>query len=182
MTVSLRGNSFDLNSLRVAVVTVSDSRTKATDTSGKAIVAYLERAGHRVVDKRIVTDDLDELERAFGAYVKNEGIDVVVSTGGTGITTRDITPEALKPWITKEILGFGELFRWISYQEIGTSTVQSRAMGALCEDTLFFLLPGSTGAVKTAMEEILIQQLDCNHKPCNFAELLPRVKASPEIP
>ena len=170
-------SKLNVESLRAVVVTVSDSRREDTDTSGKAIVQYLEEAGHHVQKKVIIKDDLEELREVFRSAISDENIDVLISTGGTGITQRDITPEALEPLVTKDIPGFGELFRFISYQEIGTSTVQSRAKGALCQDTLFFLLPGSTNAVKTAMEKILIQQLDSKHRPCNFAELLPRVKS-----
>ena len=158
------------------MVTVSDTRSEDTDTSGKAIVDFLEKAGHRVVKKNIVTDDVDILSKTFKTHIEDSDVDVVISTGGTGITRRDVTTEALLPHITKEIPGFGELFRWLSFQEIGTSTIQSRAMAALCTSTLFFLLPGSTGAVTTAMDKILVQQLDSRHRPCNFVELLPRVR------
>jgi molybdenum cofactor biosynthesis protein B len=161
--------------VRVAVLTVSDTRTLETDTSGAAIVQALESAGHVVADRRILPDDLEALRAAFGTWVAAPDVDAVIATGGTGITARDVTPEALAPLVTKAIPGFGELFRHLSYADIGTSTIQSRAEGALCGTTLVFLLPGSTGAVKLALAKILIPQLDRRTKPCNFVELMPRL-------
>ncbi len=160
----------------VAVLTISDTRTLETDTSGAAAVALLEEAGHRVAARAIITDDRAAIEQALRTWIADESIDVVITTGGTGITSRDVTPEALAPMITKPIPGFGELFRWLSYDEIGTSTIQSRAEAALCDETLVFLLPGSTGAVRTALTKIVLSQLDSRHKPCNFVELLPRIR------
>ncbi len=162
--------------VKIAVLTVSDTRTFETDTSGKTAAMLLEEAGHIVVTREIVTDNRDKVGEAFGRFIADEGIEVVISTGGTGLTPRDVTPEALAPHVTKAIPGFGELFRAISFEEIGTSTIQSRAEGALCDQTYIFVLPGSTGAVRTALTKILIQQLDYRHRPCNFVELLPRIR------
>jgi molybdenum cofactor biosynthesis protein B len=164
--------------ISVGVLTVSDTRTAATDTSGDAIVRHLEAAGHQIGAREIVVDEQPLVSAQFGAWITDPAIDVVIATGGTGVTRRDITVEALEPHVTKLIPGFGELFRWLSYDEIGTSTVQSRAMGALCNDTYVFLLPGSTGAVTLGMSKILIPQLDARHRPCNFVELLPRIRAA----
>ncbi len=162
--------------VNVAVLTVSDTRTLATDTSGQLIVDRLTEVGHKVVAREIVIDSELKLRAQFATWIADPGVDVIISTGGTGVTPRDVTPEALAPLITKPIPGFGELFRWISYQEIATSTIQSRAEGALCGQTYVFLLPGSTGGVRTALEKILIPQLDHRLKPCNFVMLLPRIK------
>ncbi|MBH25409.1 MAG: molybdenum cofactor biosynthesis protein B [Myxococcales bacterium] len=163
--------------LNVAVLTVSDTRTPETDRSGAIIVDRLEAMGHRVADRRIVTDDLQLVRSAVAAWIAADGVDAVITTGGTGLTRRDVTPDAVAPLGTKHIPGFGELFRWLSFRDIGTSTIQSRADAWLCETTFVFVLPGSTGAVKLAMDEILHQQLDVRHKPCNFVQLLPRIKA-----
>lgn len=162
--------------VNVAVLTVSDTRTLATDTSGQLIVDRLTEVGHTIVAREIVIDSELKLRAQFAMWIADPGVDVIISTGGTGVTPRDVTPEALAPLITKPIPGFGELFRWISYQEIATSTIQSRAEGALCGQTYVFLLPGSTGGVRTALEKILIPQLDHRLKPCNFVMLLPRIK------
>ncbi len=162
--------------VNVAVLTVSDTRTLATDTSGQLIVDRLTEVGHKVVAREIVIDSELKLRAQFATWIADPGVDVIISTGGTGVTPRDVTPEALAPLITKPIPGFGELFRWISYQEIATSTIQSRAEGALCGQTYVFLLPGSTGGVRTALEKILLPQLDHRLKPCNFVMLLPRIK------
>jgi molybdenum cofactor biosynthesis protein B len=161
--------------VNVAVLTVSDTRTLDTDGSGNAIVEALLGAGHAVVRRRIVRDDTAELRATFGEWVAALDVDVVIATGGTGITGRDVTPEALAPLITKPIPGFGELFRHLSFADIGTSTIQSRAEGALCGTTLVFLLPGSTGAVRLALSQILLPQLDARTRPCNFVELMPRL-------
>lgn len=162
--------------VRVAVLTVSDTRTFETDTSGGTVVERLEGAGHVVAARRIVPDELELIREQLRAFIADRDIDVVITTGGTGVTPRDVTPEALAPLVTKPIPGFGELFRWLSWEEIGTSTIQSRAEAALCDTTYVFLLPGSTGAVRTAMDEILLSQLDIRHRPCNFVELLPRIR------
>ncbi|MEW6612401.1 MAG: molybdenum cofactor biosynthesis protein B [Pseudomonadota bacterium] len=163
-------------SLSVAVLTVSDTRTPETDKSGDAIAELVARAGHHVAARRIVPDDLMTLRQAFSDWIQDPGVDVIVSTGGTGVTGRDITPEALLPLVSKPIPGFGELFRQLSYAEIGTSTIQSRAEAAICDGTIVFLLPGSTGACRLGVEEIILPQLDIRHRPCNLAELLPRIR------
>ena len=162
--------------LRLAVLTISDTRTLADDHSGNYLVETLRSAGHQVTERLIERDDLLHVRAHFARLIADPAIDVVLATGGTGFTARDITPDALAPLVTKAIDGFGELFRHLSYHEIGASTIQSRAYGALCHHTLIFLLPGSTGACRTALEKILLPQLDSRTRPCNFVELLPRIK------
>lgn len=169
-------------SVHVGVLTVSDTRTFETDRSGQTIADRLTDAGHDVARREIVTDNRDAITAKLREWIDDPGVEVIITTGGTGVTPRDVTPEALSPLITKHIPGFGELFRAISYNEIGTSTIQSRADAALCQQTYVFVLPGSTGAVRTAMDEILLSQLDIRHRPCNFVELLPRIRAEREDP
>lgn len=164
----------DFLPLAVAVVTVSDTRDLETDTSGAAIIEALGAAGHQVCQRRLVRDDQHVIRELFSRLSADPAIQVVIATGGTGITARDVTPEALEPFVTKPIPGFGELFRSLSYAEIGASTMQSRACAALCGKTLFFLLPGSRAAVRLALERIILPQLDRRTRPCNFAELMPR--------
>jgi molybdenum cofactor biosynthesis protein B len=161
--------------LRVALLTISDTRTLDDDRSGAYLEQSLLEAGHEVVSREIVRDEVDAIVARFRAHMADE-IDVILTTGGTGLTRRDVTPEAVEAVTTKAIPGFGELFRMLSYEEIGTSTIQSRATAALCGPSLVFALPGSTGACRTAFERILKTQLDARHKPCNFAELLPRMR------
>ncbi len=162
--------------VNAAVLTVSDTRTPDTDTSGAAIVEALSSAGHAVLRRRIVPDDVVKLRAAFEEWIVDDHeVDVIISTGGTGITGRDVTPEALAPLVTKPIVGFGELFRHLSYADIGASTIQSRAEAAVCGTKLVFLLPGSTGAVRLALTQILLPQLDARTRPCNFVELMPRL-------
>ena len=162
--------------VNIAVLTVSDSRTIDNDTSGRTLVERIEAAGHRVADRRIVADETDLIRAQLKVWIGDPDVDVVIATGGTGVTGRDVTPEAVHAVMDKEIPGFGELFRWLSYQKIGTSTVQSRALGAVAGGTYLFALPGSTGACKDAWDGILVQQLDSRHKPCNFVELMPRLQ------
>jgi molybdenum cofactor biosynthesis protein B len=162
--------------LTLCVLTVSDTRTPETDTSGALIEAELQKSGHVVTERRIVKDDVDAIQAALKRSIDDPAVDAVIVTGGTGITARDVTPDALAPLTTKAIPGFGELFRMLSYAEIGAATIQSRAEAALCTTTLVFALPGSTGAVRLALEKILLPQLDSRTRPCNFAELLPRIK------
>jgi len=166
--------------LRIAVLAVSDTRTLETDTSGRLAAELLVEAGHTVIDRSVVTDNRDGIRDALRAYIDDPNVDIVIATGGSGVTPRDVTPEALAPLVSKEIPGFGELFRWLSFQEIGTSTIQSRAMAALCDTTYVFVLPGSTGAVRTAMTKILLAQLDHRTRPCNFVQLLPRIRSERE--
>jgi len=165
--------------VNVAVLTVSDTRTPETDVSGKYIAERLTEVGHRIVARTIVKDGELAIRAQLAQWIADPGVDVVIATGGTGVTPRDVTPEALAPLVTKSIPGFGELFRWLSFQDIGTSTIQSRAEAALCGQTYVFLLPGSTGGVRTGVEKILIPQLDHRLKPCNFVMLLPRIKNEP---
>ncbi|MEY2342257.1 molybdenum cofactor biosynthesis protein B [Acidithiobacillus sp. IBUN Pt1247-S3] len=162
--------------LGIAILTASDTRTAATDKSGDAAAELLREAGHHIVARAIVADDLQALRAQMQAWIDDPQVDVVVSTGGTGLTGRDVCPEAMAPLVSKPIPGFGELFRYLSYQEIGTSTIQSRAEAAICSGTIFFLLPGSTGAVRTGVSQIILAQLDIRHRPCNLHELLPRIR------
>ena len=161
--------------LNLALVTVSDTRTEDDDTSGDILAARIAEAGHNLAARQIVRDDAGKLAQLLREWIGDPEIDAVVSTGGTGLTGRDVTPEALDMVKTKDIPGFGELFRWISYEMIGTSTVQSRACAVLAETTYIFALPGSNGAVKDGWDKILASQLDSRHRPCNFVELMPRL-------
>jgi molybdopterin adenylyltransferase len=161
--------------VRIAVLTVSDTRDLDTDTSGATLVARLEAAGHVLADRALCPDDADTIERHLRRWVADESVEVVISTGGTGVTARDVTPEAFARVITKPIEGFGELFRMLSYNKIGTSTIQSRALAGVAGGTYLFALPGSRGAVADAWDDILVHQLDIRFRPCNFIELLPRL-------
>lgn len=165
--------------VRVAVLAVSDTRDLTSDTSGAIICERLKSAGHGVADRRVCKDDPKLIQKLVKAWAKNPGVDFVIITGGTGVTGRDVTPDAVRPLYTKHVPGFGELFRFLSYSDIGTSTIQSRADAGLVGDTLVFMLPGSGGAVRLAMDKIILDQLDIRHRPCNFAELLPRIKHDP---
>ncbi len=158
-----------------AVLTVSDSRTRNEDTSGDLLASLIGDDGHRLVDRNLVRDDVYQVRAVVSAWIADPDVQVIVSTGGTGFTGRDSTPEALTPLFDKIIDGFGELFRQISYDEIGASTIQSRCVGGLANGTLIFALPGSTNAVRTGWEKILRPQLDIRTRPCNFVELLPRL-------
>ncbi|MCG2633852.1 MAG: molybdenum cofactor biosynthesis protein B [Gammaproteobacteria bacterium] len=163
------------SSVNIAVLTVSDTRTEESDTSGKILKESAEAAGHAVVDKQIAPDDIYRIRAIVSYWIADPQVDVIITTGGTGLTGRDGTPEAVTPLLDKIIEGFGELFRQLSYQEIGTSTVQSRAVGGVANGTFLFALPGSSGACRTAWDKILRQQLDLSHRPCNFVELVPRL-------
>ena len=160
----------------IAILTVSDTRTAENDTSGDTLAARVQSAGHHLVDRAIEKDDADAIERVLRGWIGNPQIDVVVTTGGTGITGRDVTPEAFDRVLEKKIEGFGELFRMISFGKIGTSTIQSRAIGGVAGGTYLFALPGSTGAVKDGWDEILRTQLDSRHRPCNLVEIMPRLQ------
>ncbi len=162
--------------VNIAVLTVSDTRTPATDRSGQTLVERIEKAGHRVAARDIVPDDKDAVIARLKAWIADADIDAVIATGGTGVTGRDITPEAFQAVYEKEIPGFGELFRWLSFQKIKTSTIQSRATAGVAGGTYLFALPGSPGACRDAWDEILVHQLDSRFKPCNFVELMPRLK------
>ncbi|WP_303760048.1 molybdenum cofactor biosynthesis protein B [Sphingobium yanoikuyae] len=161
--------------VRIAVLTVSDTRTLADDRSGDTLVERLTGAGHVLADRLIVTDDRSAIVARLHAWIDDPQVDVILTTGGTGVTGRDVTPEALAQVQDKEIPGFGELFRWLSYQSIGTSTIQSRATACVARGTYIFALPGSTGAVRDAWDGILSSQLDNRFRPCNFVELMPRL-------
>lgn len=162
--------------VNIAVLTVSDTRTEETDRSGGLLVEKLLAAGHTLAEKKIVRDETDAIVAQLQAWIADPAIEVVLATGGTGVTGRDVTPEAFHQVYEKEIPGFGEIFRMLSYQTIATSTIQSRATAGVAKGTYLFALPGSTGACRDAWEGILEAQLDIRHKPCNFAELLPRLQ------
>ena len=164
--------------VNIAILTVSDTRSIESDKSGRTLQELAEADGHQVVVREIVKDTAEAITAKLRAWIAEPGIDVVISTGGTGLTGRDVTPEAFKAVMEKEIEGFGELFRWISYQTIGTSTMQSRAIGGLADGTYLFALPGSPGACRDGWREILKPQLDYRHKPCNLVELMPRLRES----
>ena len=158
--------------LKVAVLTVSDTRTHETDTSGQFLVDALSSAGHTVVDRQIVIDDVYQLRAIVSGWIADPEVEVVLTTGGTGFSGRDSTPEALQPLFDKSIDGFGEVFRSLSHAEIGSSTVQSRALAGLANGTAIFCMPGSTGACRTAWDGVLREQLDSEHRPCNFVGVL----------
>ena len=162
--------------VRIAVLTVSDTRGPDDDRSGDTLVQRLTDAGHILADRAIIRDDVDVIVARLDAWIDDPEVDCVITTGGTGVTGRDVTPEAFVRVRDKEIEGFGELFRWLSYAKIGTSTIQSRATAAVARGTYLFALPGSTGAVKDGWDGILATQLDIRHRPCNFVELMPRLK------
>jgi molybdenum cofactor biosynthesis protein B len=162
--------------VNIAVLTVSDTRNEETDRSGGLLVEKLEAAGHTLAEKKIVKDEIDAIVAQLRNWIANPDIEVVLATGGTGVTGRDVTPEAFHQVYEKEIPGFGELFRMLSFQTIATSTIQSRATAGVARGTYLFALPGSTGACRDAWDGILEAQLDIRHKPCNFAELLPRLQ------
>jgi len=168
-------NNREFISLNLAVLTISDSRTEADDTSGKTLVERVNDAGHKAVDKKIVIDDIYQIRAAISAWIANPEIHAVVTTGGTGVTGRDGTPEAMQPLLDKEIEGFGEMFRMISYNEIKTSALQSRAIAGVANGTYIFCLPGSSGACRTGWDEIIKEQLDHRTSPCNLAMLIPRL-------
>ncbi|MCF8721319.1 molybdenum cofactor biosynthesis protein B [Nitrospina gracilis] len=161
--------------VNIAIMTVSDTRTEADDKSGNTLVERAQKAGHKVVDRKIVKDEIDLIQKQLKEWIASPDVDVVISTGGTGVTGRDVTPEAFEALYDKSIPGFGELFRWLSYQNIKTSTIQSRATGGVANGTFLFALPGSTGACKDAWDGILVHQLNSNNPPCNLVELMPRL-------
>ncbi|MEZ5708867.1 MAG: molybdenum cofactor biosynthesis protein B [Blastomonas sp.] len=162
--------------VQIALLTISDTRTAADDTSGDILAERISAAGHRLAARAIERDDRDRIVARLHNWIDDPQVDVIVSTGGTGLTGRDITPEALDLVKDKDIPGFGELFRWLSYKSIGTSTVQSRACAVLARGTYIFALPGSNGAVKDGWDGILATQLDSRNRPCNFVELMPRLR------
>ena len=166
----------------IAILTVSDTRTEEDDTSGRTLVERATAAGHNIVAKHIVADRRVDIEAQLRTWIADENVNVVIATGGTGVTSRDVTPEAFHALYEKEIPGFGELFRWQSYEKIGTSTMQSRATGGVADGTYLFALPGSTSACRDAWDGIFATQLDSRFRPCNLVELLPRLREAKETP
>ncbi len=162
--------------VNIALLTVTDTRTLDTDKSGTILVEKIKKANHNLIDRKICKDTKDEIIKILNQWIEKKEIDIVITTGGTGLTGRDITPEALNEIADKHIPGFGEIFRTISLKTVGTSSMQSRACAVLANGKYIFALPGSSGGVTDAWDEILVYQLDINHKPCNFVELFPRLK------
>lgn len=165
----------EIVAINVAVMTVSDSRTKNNDTSGDTLVEKLTSAGHTLAERCITPDDVYAIREMISRWIAASDVDVIITTGGTGLTGRDITPEAIRPLLDKEIEGVGELFRFVSYEEIGTSTVASRAFGGVANGTFIFCLPGSTGACRTGWDKVIGPQLDSRTTPCNIVALMPRL-------
>ena len=162
--------------VNIAILTVSDTRDLSSDTSGQTLVDRAKAAGHSVVDRAIVKDDVAAIQAKLKAWIADKSVDCVISTGGTGVTGRDVTPEAFEALYEKRIDGFGEAFRWISYQKIGTSAMQSRATAGVAGGTYLFALPGSSGACRDGWDDILAYQLDSRFRPCNFVEIMPRLE------
>ena len=162
--------------VNIALLTVTDSRTFDTDKSGAILVKKINEQKHKLIERKLVKDEKELIKKVLSEWIKKDNIDVIITTGGTGLTGRDITPEAIKDLADKEIPGFGELFRELSYKTVGTSAIQSRACAVLANGKYIFALPGSSGGVTDAWDGILKYQLDINHKPCNFVELFPRLK------
>ena len=162
--------------VNIALLTISDTRDRADDTSGDLLADRIKLAGHTLVAREISRDDRNEIAAHLHRWIDDEEVDAIITTGGTGLTGRDVTPEALDQVKDKDIPGFGELFRWISFESIGTSTIQSRACGVIARGTYIFALPGSNGAVKDGWDKILVSQLDSRNRPCNFVDLMPRLR------
>ena len=162
--------------INVAVVTISDTRVLDNDKSGDVLEQRVIKSNHKLISREIVKDDFDKISQLFLDLINNKKIDVIISTGGTGLTGRDITPEVMKTLFEKTIDGFGEMFRWLSYSKIGTSALQSRALAGVSNGTYIFCLPGSPSACRDGWDQILIHQLDIRHKPCNFVEIMPRLQ------
>ena len=169
-------NKVDFLPINIAIVTISDTRDLDNDKSGDVLAQRIEHSGHNIISRKIVKDDFKQITQLFQSLINNEKIDVVISTGGTGLTGRDITPEVMKTLFEKSIDGFGEMFRWLSYSKIGTSALQSRALAGVTNGTYIFCLPGSPSACKDGWDDILVHQLDIRHKPCNFVEIMPRLQ------
>ena len=161
--------------INIAVVTISDTRVLDNDKSGDVLEKRVLESNHKIISREIVKDDFDKISQLFQNLINNKKIDVIISTGGTGLTGRDITPEVMKTLFDKTIDGFGEMFRWLSYSKIGTSALQSRALAGVSNGTYIFCLPGSPSACRDGWDQILIHQLDIRHKPCNFVEIMPRL-------
>lgn len=168
-------NSRQFIPLNIAIMVVSDSRTEETDTSGKTLVDRLIDAGHQCAEKVIVIDDIYQIRAKISSWIADPAINAIITTGGTGVTGRDGTPEAVKPLLDKELTGFGEVFRTLSYDEIGTSTMQSRAIAGVANGHYIFCVPGSSGACRTAWDKLISAQLDYRTRPCNLVEVMPRL-------
>ncbi len=168
--------TFPFKPLNIAVLTISDTRDIASDTSGDTLAGMIAEAGHKLADRAIVSDDLAAIRGKVKSWIDSPGVNVVITTGGTGFTARDVTPEAVKPLFEKEIEGFAVIFHMISFEQVATSTIQSRACGGLAKGTYIFCLPGSPGACKDAWNGILKWQLDSRHRPCNLVEIMPRLR------
>ena len=161
--------------ISIALLSVSDTRTIENDKSGNLLVSKINDSGHTLFDRKIVKDEISDIQKISKKWIKDSDVEVIISTGGTGLTGRDVSPEAFRLMFDKEIEGFGELFRFLSFKKIGTSTIQSRALAGVANGTYIFVLPGSPSACKDAWDEILLHQLDYRHKPCNFVEIMPRL-------
>ncbi|MCB2113969.1 MAG: molybdenum cofactor biosynthesis protein B [Parvularculaceae bacterium] len=168
-------DNLEFKPVRIAILTVSDTRTPETDTSGQALVDRLEAAGHKLADRKLIRDDIPKIRSAVQEWIAREDVDAVISTGGTGLTGRDVTYEAVTPLFEKTIEGFSVVFHKVSMETVGLSTLQSRATGGVANGTVIFCLPGSTGAVKDGWDKILVHQLDRRYRPCNLVELMPRL-------
>ncbi len=161
--------------LNAALVTISDSRTAETDSAGDLLAERLRQGGHNVVRRQIHPEQPDSLSELFREWIQDPGVDIIISSGGTGLTSRDVAPEVVREFVRKPIPGFGELFRFLSFEDVGTSAIESRAEACVADNTLIFLLPGSPGACRLAMDRLILEQLDARHRPCNLVTLLPRV-------
>ena len=178
MTITIGGRideTLAVTPVRVAVLTVSDTRDEESDTSGHLLAGRVTSAGHELADKQLVPDDVDAIRARINAWVASGTVDAIVTTGGTGLTGRDVTPEAVRPLLDKEIDGFSVIFHLVSYQTVGLSTLQSRALAGIIKGVFVFCLPGSNGAVKDGWDKVIAAQLDSRHRPCNMVELMPRL-------
>ena len=169
-------NNVDFLPINISIVTISDTRNLENDKSGDVLFQRVENSGHKVLSRKIVKDDFDQISELFQNMINDKNIDVIISTGGTGLTGRDITPEVMETLFEKSIDGFGEMFRRLSFSKIGTSALQSRALAGVTKGTYIFCLPGSPSACKDGWDDILVHQLDIRHKPCNFVEIMPRLQ------
>ena len=181
MTITIGGKideTLAVTPVRVAVLTISDTRDEESDTSGHLLAGRVTAAGHALAEKRLVPDDVDAIRAQINAWVASGAVDAIVTTGGTGLTGRDVTPEAVRPMLDKEIDGFSVVFHLVSYQSVGLSTLQSRALAGIIKGVFVFCLPGSNGAVKDGWDKVIAAQLDSRHRPCNMVELMPRLLES----
>ena len=169
-------NNVDFLPINISIVTISDTRNLENDKSGNVLVQRVQNSGHKILSRKIVKDDFDQISELFQNMINDKNIDVIISTGGTGLTGKDITPEVMETLFEKSIDGFGEMFRWLSFAKIGTSALQSRALAGVTKGTYIFCLPGSPSACKDGWDDILVHQLDIRHKPCNFVEIMPRLR------